>query len=376
MISLYLHVPFCLSKCPYCDFFSSDRHPELLASYHRSLLDHLKIATGHGWNGPVSTVFFGGGTPSLLTPDQVAAVIEGIDREFGVAADAEISMEGNPSSLSPENLSGFRRAGVNRLSIGVQSLDDVQLRRLGRRHTAAEAEAVFRAARGAGFDNLGADLMFALPGQSPEDLERDLERFLELGAEHLSCYGLTVEPGTEFENWRLRGELELPEDDRYATEYRAVHKRLSAAGYEHYEIANFAKPGKVCRHNANYWERRPCLGLGAGAHSFHPRGWGERSAVPSDLPDYLDTVRQQRDPAELLESFSREEAARETVYLALRTAEGLDGERFAATFGIPFERMFPAEIRASAPYLHRDAENWRLDLDGWLIYDHLVSRFL
>ncbi|PLX81002.1 MAG: coproporphyrinogen III oxidase [Desulfuromonas sp.] len=376
MISLYVHVPFCRRKCPYCDFYSSDTNLDILDHYHHDLIKHLQVARLGGWKGPVKTLFFGGGTPSLLTPNQVALLVDAVDQQFGFAPGAEITMEGNPSSLNHENLSGFRNAGVNRLSIGVQSLDETHLTLLGRQHTAGQAEKVFCQARKAGFDNLGADLMFALPGESLSDLERDLDRFLRLEAEHLSCYGLTIEPGTEFAARRDKGEFALPDEDRYADQYQHLHDRLSSVGYRHYEIANYCQPGFECQHNLNYWQRRSFLGIGAGAHSFSLREWGVREAVPPDLERYSRLLAGGHDPAELLERFDREGATRETVYLALRSADGLDAEAFLDRFGESFDQMFADEILKSAPWLSREESHWRLQVGGWLIFDHLISRFL
>lgn len=376
MISLYVHVPFCLRKCLYCDFFSSDTSLDLLDNYHLDLIKHLHIARQGEWQGPVRTLFFGGGTPSLLTPNQVGSVLDGIDRLFGFSADAEITMEGNPSSLTADKLQGYRSAGVNRLSIGVQSLRDLHLLNLGRQHTASQAEAVFQFARQAGFDNLGADLMFSLPGESLADLEADINRFLQLGAEHLSCYGLTIEPGTEFARLHDRGELEMPNEDRYAEQFQLLHETLTSAGYRHYEIANYCRPGFECQHNLNYWHRQPFLGIGAGAHSFSSHEWGVREAVPPDLERYSRLLASGHDPGEVLESFDRVGAAKEAVYLALRTADGLDAKVFHDCFGEDFESMFADEIGKSAPWLYHEEARWRLQVDGWLIFDHLVSRFL
>ncbi len=373
MSGLYLHIPFCRRKCPYCDFYSRDDCDHLLPDYHRQLIAQLQMACAEDWQAPFSTVFFGGGTPSLLKPAQVAAVLDAVAAGPGLTDDAEISFEANPATLNADYLRDLRATGVNRLSLGVQSLDNARLQELQRLH---DAEAVYRTveqARTAGFSNLSCDLMFALPGQKPQDLALELERLLSLQTEHVSIYGLGIEPETPW--GRLSG-LQLPEQEDYAAMYELLHGYLSDAGYRHYEISNFARPGRECRHNLGYWRRSSCLGLGAGAHSFSPRGWGTRRVTVSDLEAFRLRLEQGVNPMEPLETFDRRGAMAETAYLGLRTAEGVDGEVFRRQFGCAFEQVFAVPVKRLAGSLRQIDGAWCFDWRQWLTYDCAIAEFL
>lgn len=378
MTSLYLHIPFCVRKCPYCDFFSTDRHsPALLADYVELLLRQLEPAAAAGvWQGPLTTVFFGGGTPSLLTPEQISRILQAAAARFGFAADCEISLEANPGTLSPETLAGYRAAGVNRLSLGAQSLDDRALTQLGRIHSAAEIRQAVAWSRAAGFDNLGLDLIFARPGQSPADLEREIDAFLALEPEHLSCYGLSVEEETPFHALQRQGGLALPDEQNYARQFTLLHNALAAAGFAHYEISNYARSGRECRHNLGYWQRRGCLALGAGAHAFDSAGWGRRLAVPGDLTAYRQALANGHDPLLELECFDRDRAMAETLYLGLRTAEGINDRDFSMRYGVSVANHFAPAITQAGNHLRHENGRWTFDLSGWLLFDHLILPFL
>jgi oxygen-independent coproporphyrinogen III oxidase len=250
------------------------------------------------------------------------------------------------------------------------------LRELGRLHTPAQACQVVAQARVAGFANISCDLMFALPGQSLAELQTEIEAFLALAPEHLSCYGLTVEEGTPFADRQRRGELAPLAEEQAAEHFLLLHERLSLAGYEHYEIANYARPGRQCRHNLVYWRRQPYLGLGAGAHSFAAAGWGERRAVPPDLAAYRELLAADRDPSEHLERFDRHGAMAETLYLGLRTAAGVCEEDFRARFGLGVAEAFPQAVQRAGSHLSLREGYWRLDVGGWLLYDYFISAFL
>lgn len=377
MAGLYLHIPFCRRKCPYCDFYSVETSAAALSEYVELLLRQLDRENRAGdWRGPFTSVFFGGGTPSLLEPAAVGQILERAARRFGLSADAEISLEANPGTVTPESLAGYRAAGVNRLSLGIQSLAAENLKLLGRIHDPAEAKRAVARARRAGFDNLSCDLIFALPGQTRQSLAEELDRFLELAPDHLSCYGLTVEEGTPFYRLHRAGSLELPDEDRYAELYGAIDERLRGEGFRHYEISNYARPGFECRHNLLYWQRRPCLGVGAGAHSFLDRGWGERRSVVADLARYRAALDRGEGPAEVLETFDRHGAMAETLYLGLRTSAGVEEEAFRARFGSGVAAAFPEAVRGAGERLSLRDGRWRLDLDGWLLFDHLIAAFL
>lgn len=348
--------------------------PEL-AAYPARLIRHLEIVR-HRWQEPFDTVFFGGGTPSLLPAEGIAAVLTALRANGALATDAEISLEANPGTVDESSLAAFRAAGINRLSLGIQSLSPENLRFLGRIHTSDQAGKAIGWARAAGFSNISCDLMFALPGQTVAALRNEIEAFLALAPDHLSCYGLSVEEDTLFYHLHRSGGLPLPGEDLFRELYLELHAQLLGAGFRHYEISNFARTGAECRHNLHYWRRHPYLGIGAGAHSFLDRGWGERQAVPADLGGFAAALARGEDPAETLEVFDRSGAMAETLYLGLRTAGGVAESEFRARFGTGVAEVFPAAVRRSGDRLRHADGHWCLDLEGWLLYDHLISAFL
>lgn len=376
MNALYLHIPFCRRKCPYCDFFSVAEDPGKLDGYVELLLRHLQVARQKGASGPFETVFFGGGTPSLLPAAAVAQLLDCARELFGFAADTEISLEANPGTVTAASLEGYRQAGVNRLSLGVQSLQPDNLQRMGRIHDAAQAREAVALARAAGFSNLSLDLIFGLPGQTEADLQAELEEFLALAPEHLSVYGLTIEDQTPFHHQHRRGDLSLPTEEAAAEMFLELHQRLTGSGFAHYEISNYARPGFACRHNQRYWRRQPYLGIGAGAHSFQAAAWGSRCSVAPDLPLYAERLAAGLDPAEPLESFDQQGAMAETLYLGLRTAEGVSEAEFCARFGCGVAEAFPRAVAQSADHLGLRDGRWRLSPAGWLLFDHLILAFL
>ncbi len=377
MSSLYLHIPFCRSKCPYCDFYSQVGNQQQLDDYVELLVKHLQfLGRQEEETLPLKTIFFGGGTPSLLSGGQVGRLLFQLDQTFGITKQAEISLEANPGTLDRQKLQGYRSAGVNRLSLGVQSLSEQRLQLLGRSHTTVEARDAVVLARAAGFSNLNLDLMFSLPGQDCASLDQELSELLALAPEHVSLYGLSFEEGTDFTARKTRGELSGSTEEESAAQYRLLHERMVAAGFEHYEISNFARPDNRCRHNQVYWQRRSCLAVGCGAHAFCANDWGERRYVPPDSDLYRQQLLKGKDPSESLEVFDRKAAMAETVYLALRTSDGLDRRAFQSAFGSFPEEVFLQAFAALEGQLQLDADNWRFGLDGWLIYDHLITHFL
>jgi oxygen-independent coproporphyrinogen-3 oxidase len=376
MNALYLHIPFCRRKCPYCDFFSVPEDSASLEAYGDLLLRHLQLAQRQGTQGPFETVFFGGGTPSLLPVSAVARILAGAEELFGFAPQAEISLEANPGTVTAASLAGYRAAGVNRLSLGVQSLHPGQLRRLGRIHAAAQAREAAALARAAGFASLSLDLIFGLPGQTLAELQLELEAFLALRPDHLSVYGLTIEDQTPFHHQHRSGDLVLPEEETAAAMFLALHQELLARGFDHYEISNYARPGSACRHNRRYWRRLPYLGVGAGAHSFRAEGHGSRWAVAPDLERYGERLAASRDPADQLETFDQRGAMAETLYLGLRTAEGVVEAEFRARFGLGVGEAFSEAVAQAGEYLTLRDGRWQLSPEGWLLFDHLITPFL
>ncbi|MFK5927039.1 MAG: radical SAM family heme chaperone HemW [Desulfuromusa sp.] len=377
MSSLYLHIPFCSRKCPYCDFFSQVGSQQQIDDYVELLNLNIKILHQRNLlSSPFKTIFFGGGTPSLLSIKQLEKILKSIHQSFGIDRDAEVTLEANPGTITQEQLQGYRQAGINRLSLGIQSLNDQNLQLLGRIHSAKQAQESIIAARSAGFDNLSLDLMFALPNQNLSALEKEISALLNFNSEHISLYGLSFEEGTEFSLRQQSGALKSCEESLYADQYLLLHEKLNVAGYEHYEISNFAQPGLRCHHNQIYWQRRRCLAVGAGSHSFIDDDWGERWHIPTDMKHYKESLLQGQDPAALLEKFDRQGAMREFVYLALRTSDGINLQMFEQTFGLRFEQAFSAAFHKTNQSLRLTHNHYSFDPNDWLLYDHLISNFL
>lgn len=347
--TLYVHAPFCRAKCRYCAFYSlpagADGPGAAELSRYIAALEAEMDAQRETWAqalslGPAPSVFLGGGTPSLLGAEGLDRVLSALRRRFPLAEDAEITIEANPDSATPAFLAAARRLGVNRLSLGVQSLDDALLARLGRPHDAAQAVAAVAAARAAGFTNLGLDLIFGLPGQSVEAWLGTLRQALELAPEHLSCYGLTIEPGTPLARDAAMLAA-LPDDDAQAEMYLRGAELLAAAGFAHYEISNFALPGRRCRHNALCWQGGDVLGFGPAAVSTVSLGAGRalRWANPQSLDRWEALVRSGRAGSHGREELGPELRAREALMLALRTADGLDLDEHEKRCGHDLRRI-------------------------------------
>lgn len=329
---LYLHVPFCLRKCPYCAFFSVAAGPGLMRRYAAALILQLgRMAAGAAGRRPAATVFFGGGTPSLLPARELAGLLRECRARFRVAADSEISIEVNPATVAAADLQLLRRAGFNRLSVGVQSFADGELARIGRPHTAAAARAVIRAAREAGFDNINIDLMFGLPAQTAADFRETLRAALDLAPEHLAVYELTVEEGTPFVGLAARGRLDLPPEEAVLEMMAATDEETGRAGMRRYEISNYARPGRECRHNINYWRNGVYVGLGAGAVSHIE---GRRCAAVRDVEEYCRRVEAGLEPWDEVEELDPEARFRETVIMGLRMTAGVSVGGLERRFGL------------------------------------------
>ncbi len=377
-LSLYLHIPFCVQKCHYCDFNSVAVASLSLEEYTDLLIREMALRSAT-LDPPVTatTLYLGGGTPSLLAPELVARLIEAAAHHFRLTA-AEVTLEANPGTVTAENLAGYRSAGVNRLSLGVQSLDDRFLALLGRVHTAAEARQAVALARRAGFDNLGIDLIHSLPGQSLAQWQGTLREAVALGPEHVSAYGLSIEEGTPFAASLACGELNLPDEEESVRMIETTLETLAAAGFEPYEIANFARPGQRSRHNQVYWQRGSYLGFGAGAHSFLAGRWGVRWHNPSELTAYQGTIAAGF-PAELDRTVLTEQEARsEFMFLGLRLLEGVSDAAFRAAFGLGLAEAWPTEIDAqiAAGLLERDKDRLRLTRPGLLLSNRVFAAFV
>jgi putative oxygen-independent coproporphyrinogen III oxidase len=362
-LGLYVHIPFCPQHCPYCAFAVVTGHKALYERYVEAVCREIQTWSHLAARGPLDTVFFGGGTPSMLTPGQLQGLLDTIAAVLGIAADAEISLEANPSTADADKFCAFRELGVNRLSLGVQAFDDMDLRILGRMHSAAEAEQAYRIARRAGFANVNIDLMFGIPGTPRQHWQRTLQRTVALQPEHVSTYSLTIEEGTRFARRSHQGRLRPVSDDDDAWAYAHAMETLHTVGYEHYEVSNFARPGYRSRHNWGYWHGAAYLGVGLAAHTFLDR---KRHWNVSDLGTYIDRLEADQSPcagAELIDAVTRR---REEVWLQLRTCAGvaLRSEEIASLQGRPkFQGLLQAGL------VHQEAGRLRLTPEGFLVAD-------
>lgn len=336
-MELYLHMPFCVRKCAYCDFLSFPTDQETQNLYTRRLREDIDAMGKKYGDIPVDTIFIGGGTPSVPDSALIVGIMEHVRKAFHVAEDAEISMEANPGTVTREKLTDYRRAGINRLSFGLQSANDRELKLLGRIHTWAEFLESFHLARECGFTNINIDLMSALPGQTRESWKDTLKRVTDLNPEHISAYSLIIEDGTPFgeKYGSEEGRKLLPDEDSEREMYHETKRFLRDCGYERYEISNYAKPGRACRHNIGYWTGLPYLGLGLGASSYMD---GCRFAVNSDMKQYLEEKPGMFTDVEKLTKKDMEE---EFFYVGLRMTAGVSLPEFERRFGVSAKDVYP-----------------------------------
>ncbi len=368
---LYIHIPFCRQKCGYCDFYSVTSL-EKIDRFCEALLQEFQLMGPRFAGICFRTVYLGGGTPSLLTEEQFARIWEALIRSFCIAPDGELTLEANPGTLTVEKLRFFRELGFNRLSLGVQSFNPEELRFLGRMHSVADVLASVAAAREAGFENVNLDLMTAFPGLSPDSFKRSLEQAIALQPEHISCYTLIFEPGTPFYRRMERGELAPVSEEEEAAYYEMARSILGAAGYQSYEISNFARrPEFRCQHNLIYWTYQPYLGLGPSAHSFWDnRRWGNHRS----LERYCRLLNAGKPAVDFEETLDRETQMFEYLYLHLRLCDGVDWEGFRARFGEdPYELYGEQLVRLeSMGMLEKDDRHLRLTAQGWLVADEVA----
>ncbi len=364
-LGLYIHVPFCKQKCVYCDFYSLPRREDQMDAYVSALRAQLAEADFSGYE--VDTVYFGGGTPSYLGPRRLTALLEAASAACSIAPGAEITLEANPDSAGdPDALSALRQAGFNRVSLGMQSADDGELRAIGRVHTMAQVRASADAVRRAGFDNLSLDLIYGLPGQSLPRWRENLSAAAALCPEHLSCYGLKAEPGTPLYARRDT----LPGDGAQADMYLETVDFLESRGYRQYEISNFAKPGRESRHNLKYWTLGEYAGFGPGAHSDFR---GRRYAWARDLEAYL----RGKPPLSEDQAMSPRDREAEWLMLSLRLVRGLDMAAWEERFRRPFAPFLPFLNRCEAAgYAAREEGRWRLTPRGFLVSNQIIGFLL
>jgi oxygen-independent coproporphyrinogen-3 oxidase len=324
---------------------------------------------------PLDSVYFGGGTPTVLSPDVLAGILSALRDRFGLAGDAEVTVEANPGTVEVSGLAALRRAGFNRLSIGIQSFDDAVLARIGRIHTAEEAREAVAAGRGAGFNNISIDLMYALPEQSISDWRCTIESALDLAPEHISLYELTVEEGTVFGGLHKERRIRLPDEDLQIEMYTTATRTLTAAGYEHYEISNFALPGRRSHHNQTYWRNEPYFGFGAGASGYVS---GARYTNLKSPDRYIERVRAGGSAVETSETLTGRRAMGETLMLGLRMLDGLDLAAFRERFGVDLDTVYRRELTglANRGLVELTEGHLRLTPSGLLVANDVAAEFL
>ena len=392
-MGLYVHVPFCKIKCPYCDFNTYQGIENLIESFLPALTTEIECWGETLAHPTVKSVFIGGGTPSYLPQGYIEQILAAIQASFNVAPDAEISIEANPGDLDETACAGILKQGVNRLSIGVQSLDNDLLNLLGRRHQASEAVEGFQSARQAGFDNVNLDLMYGLPSQSLEQWQRTLNSLIELTPEHISLYALTIEEGTPMHKWAADGKIPEPDSDLAADMYQYARKALASAGYHHYEISNWSLPDRECKHNLVYWENGPYLGVGPGAHSrlgdyrfwtvLSPRDyntkattWGTTGVQP--LNELVESALESIPSLGGWEHLTTETTCSETMFLGLRLLDGLNLAEASTLVGVDLAKKFQTQIQECIQLglLEQDGDCLKLTEQTYLVANQAFTRFL
>ena len=373
-LGIYIHIPFCRSKCAYCDFYSLSGREDRMDEYQKALLAHLKETAVAAEGCRVDTIYFGGGTPSFYGDKRLREILACIKKYYHVEPDAEITTEANPDSISFFSALKLRRAGFNRISLGMQSACPGELAAISRIHTARQTDEAVSACKKAGFQNLSLDLIYGLPGQTMESWKQSVEHALSLIPQHLSCYGLKVEEGTPLARRVEEGEI-LPDDDLQADLYLWTVGRLQRAGYGQYEISNFAKPGCESRHNLRYWQTRPYIGFGPGAHSDFG---GRRYSFVRDLDSYIDGVLTGGAILDSEELIPQRERGGEYLMLRLRTARGVEEWEYRSGYFLDFA---PIEARltefAERGWAEKTPEGrWRLTPEGFLLSNQLIGDLL
>lgn len=382
-LEIYVHIPFCIKKCAYCDFLSAPSTAEEREAYVAALCREIESCGSRVEDFDVTSIFFGGGTPSLLDGAQMTRIMGKIRKNFRIAGDAEITVEMNPGTVTEDKLERYRQAGVNRLSIGLQSVHDDELKMLGRIHTYEEFLQSYRMARDAGFENINIDLISAIPGQSPRSWQEALETVAALKPEHISAYSLIIEPGTRFYEWYgeddRRREAELPGEEEERQMYRLTAEVLGKAGYKRYEISNYAQDGHECRHNLGYWDRVPYLGFGIGAASLLPESGGEQEKMtrftnPETMQEYEESFQEKFKAPPL----STEEEMEEFMFLGLRKIDGISKEKFCGYFHVGIEEIYGEQIEKliGLKLLEEDGDTIRLTERGIDVSNAVFVEFM
>jgi len=373
-LGIYVHVPFCRSKCQYCDFYSmATKEDKLFDGYLDAVCDHIKEAGELAPGYKVDSIYFGGGTPTFFGADGMAIILTTIRRNFDVDNNAEITFEANPDSVSDRLLHRLRAEGFNRVSLGIQSDDDEMLKKLGRPHTYTQAVSAYHKIRKAGFKNVSVDLMYGLPGQDLIDWQETLDNVLRLLPEHISCYALKVEEGTPF--YEYRDMLNLPDDDTQAEMYLTAVEALRSRGFRQYEISNFCRKGLVSRHNMKYWTGGEYLGFGPAASSDFA---GKRFTLKRDLHAYISGIRDGGDIMEDMEEIPMRERAGEYLMLRLRTSLGIEQQEYEKLFLLPFAPLEDVleKQRRLFHATQTDSGRWVLTPKGYLVSNDIITDLL
>lgn len=373
---IYIHIPFCRRRCSYCDFATHAFDVDLSARYVRAFASEIE-----GFDAPlarrdVDTIYFGGGTPSLLLPEQVSFILNAVKKCFHVAENAEVTLEIDPGTASPDVLREFRRMGINRASFGAQTFDDNELRRLGRAHTAAEVRRTMTDLRDAGFDNVSLDLIAGLPSQTLSAWQRNIHQALALRPEHLSLYLLEIHEGTPLHAQIKRGAAAQPDDDAAAEMYRLMVEESLRAGYEHYEISNFCLPGHAARHNTKYWTGAPVYGFGCSAHSYD--GTSRRWSNERSTTRYIELIESKRSiVAEVIELAGEEQRA-EAIFLGLRLQQGIDLCEHQTRYGVDVREQYRDELArlADAGLIELKNDTMKLTSHGALLSNEVFAIFV
>lgn len=359
-LGLYLHLPFCISKCPYCDFNSYQlKEDNQISSYISALYQEITTYSKKLKKSNIKTIYLGGGTPTILSGVQIYNILEFCKSKFTIDKDAEITIEANPGTLDGEKIKLLIESGINRLSLGAQSFNNLFLKKLGRIHNTKDIIDSYHLARKEGFNNINIDIMFALPDQTTEDLQITLKKAISLKPDHLSLYNLTIKPGTEYYKKYKKGKLKLPNEDEEFDMYNWAIKFLEESGFEHYEISNFARPYKRSMHNLIYWQNKPYLGIGAGAYSFIK---GYRYMNYESPARYVKEMMSGKLPVDNGEKLSLRKRMIETIILGLRTKDGVGYIKFKARFGVNLNDIFSEQVIKSVNLGLLQKDDYRIKL--------------
>ena len=375
-LGLYLHFPFCISKCPYCDFNSYQlKEDNQISSYISALYQEITAYSKKLKKSNITTVYLGGGTPTIISGVQIYNILEFCKDKFNIDKNAEITIEANPGTLDGEKLKLLIESGISRLSLGAQSFSNLFLKKLGRIHNAQDIIDSYYLAREKGFNNINIDIMFALPDQTTEDLQVTLKKAVSLKPDHLSLYNLTIKPGTEYYRKYKRGKLKLSTEDEEFDMYNWAINFLEESDFEHYEIANFARPYKKSMHNLIYWKNKPYLGIGAGAYSFIK---GYRYMNYENPARYIKEIMSGKLPVDNGEKLSLRKRMIETIILGLRTKDGVDYKKFKTRFGVNLNNIFPEQIKkmVNLGLLQKDNHRIKLTKKGIFLANTVFREFV